>query len=575
MGFNYKFNKPCNNSLANEIKIITETYKIPCVTALIIYDLANNNSHLRKLASSALQKNKSVQDSMEMALNDITLTLKENNVTSMLIKGLDFAHRLYKHPNERTCGDIDLVVASQDYEKARDIIKRCNYKEELASHPYFDNLKVKMCADVHRTRKYEWRKRCLRDPCYLITFRKYPENKWIVIELHQSKFFQGLDIDKIISKSLNNNTKNNGKNYLVPEDLDLILISAWHFYRDTMNLVPNESIITKKDIVFKQDIGDIFHNIEKIGLRHITDIWNALNIYFFSNKIIESDIINRAKEINAVGFLCVSIARLIELLKLIDEYPPVSIITLYKRLKKESRSLNIDRLLENQWKYGNYRSTFWNYYLDPITEQARIKKECKNIHHDNGTYYYAFHKYHDHSGKYIHIGSTYQWGMDRLYDNIEQGHESKNNIPSFSWKMSWNVIGLFFEIQIKTNNIVVGPCIEAPILVDKVQLSFSTNNLTSNVEHFEIQWDSLSKNLKIFSRKYDFLNDTFWFMNKIDEEKYKLNGLIPSHYLPFKLYRNNQFTFKIRYYDYLEPSVENTVLVWPYAFFEAGKVFLV
>ena len=59
--------------------------------------------------------------SMNELINWLMLRLKERKVEAVLVKGQGIA-QCYERPNWRTCGDIDLFLAPENYEKAKSIL---------------------------------------------------------------------------------------------------------------------------------------------------------------------------------------------------------------------------------------------------------------------------------------------------------------------------------------------------------------------------------------------------------------------------------------------------------------------
>lgn len=88
-------------------------------------------------------KTKQMHLRLNSALIKITQTLQQTGIPSTLLKGQGVAHN-YRLPESRMCGDIDLYVGKENFEKASDVICTLNptqTKEEIednALHRHFD-----------------------------------------------------------------------------------------------------------------------------------------------------------------------------------------------------------------------------------------------------------------------------------------------------------------------------------------------------------------------------------------------------------------------------------------------------
>ena len=63
------------------------------------------------------QRNKAMNEFVE----SIIQMLRDRNVNALLMKGQGIA-QCYNRPNWRTCGDVDLLLSNEDYEKAKNIL---------------------------------------------------------------------------------------------------------------------------------------------------------------------------------------------------------------------------------------------------------------------------------------------------------------------------------------------------------------------------------------------------------------------------------------------------------------------
>jgi len=100
-----------------------------------------------------LMRNAVVSNALEVALAQVVSTLREQGIASVLLKGQGNAN-YYPFPEMRQCGDIDLYVGQESYEKAYDILKwiatDIDDKSALTRGKHFHMGLGKVRFDIHR-----------------------------------------------------------------------------------------------------------------------------------------------------------------------------------------------------------------------------------------------------------------------------------------------------------------------------------------------------------------------------------------------------------------------------------------
>ena len=89
---------------------------------------------------------------LNTTLNQITEALNAENIPSVLLKGQGVAQN-YRIPTSRACGDIDLYIGEDNYQKACDIVRKLNpekqeYTPESEQHMHLELNGVTI--EVHR-----------------------------------------------------------------------------------------------------------------------------------------------------------------------------------------------------------------------------------------------------------------------------------------------------------------------------------------------------------------------------------------------------------------------------------------
>lgn len=100
-----------------------------------------------------LMRNAVVSNALEVALVQVVSTLREKGISSVLLKGQGNA-QYYPFSEMRQCGDVDLYIGQENYEKAYDILKSLasdiDDKKELTRGKHFHMVLGKVRFDIHR-----------------------------------------------------------------------------------------------------------------------------------------------------------------------------------------------------------------------------------------------------------------------------------------------------------------------------------------------------------------------------------------------------------------------------------------
>jgi hypothetical protein len=83
----------------------------------------------------------------ESVLQRIAATLGAHGVTWCPLKGMDLRSRLYRWPEERAVGDVDVLVAPGDFEQARDVLRAAGWR---------DACKAEDARRYEREEGYNW-----------------------------------------------------------------------------------------------------------------------------------------------------------------------------------------------------------------------------------------------------------------------------------------------------------------------------------------------------------------------------------------------------------------------------------
>lgn len=113
---------------------------------------------LKAKIKSFMMSNMLTHGMLNNALVQVVSALNDEKVTSVLLKGQGVAH-YYPRPELRQCGDIDLFVGMDNYEKSYDVLKpmstKIDDKKALEVGKHFDLEIGKAVIEVHRyTDKY-------------------------------------------------------------------------------------------------------------------------------------------------------------------------------------------------------------------------------------------------------------------------------------------------------------------------------------------------------------------------------------------------------------------------------------
>ena len=89
---------------------------------------------------------------MNIALQLLILTLRNGGIEPVLLKGQGLAHH-YPNPELRQCGDIDIYVGHENYEKAYELIapiaSRIEDRKDIWQMKHFDALVGSVIVEVH------------------------------------------------------------------------------------------------------------------------------------------------------------------------------------------------------------------------------------------------------------------------------------------------------------------------------------------------------------------------------------------------------------------------------------------
>lgn len=100
-----------------------------------------------------LMRNAVVSNALEVALVQVVSTLREQGISSVLLKGQGNA-QYYPFSEMRQCGDVDLYIGQENYEKAYDILKSVasdiDDKKALTRGKHFHMGLGKVRFDIHR-----------------------------------------------------------------------------------------------------------------------------------------------------------------------------------------------------------------------------------------------------------------------------------------------------------------------------------------------------------------------------------------------------------------------------------------
>ena len=84
----------------------------------------------RRQLHSLFLRNGHAHNIRRTAISEIVLAFSQNNINTLLLKGIALANTIYSSPALRPMRDIDLLVPEQDIEKAVFLLKQLGYRQE-------------------------------------------------------------------------------------------------------------------------------------------------------------------------------------------------------------------------------------------------------------------------------------------------------------------------------------------------------------------------------------------------------------------------------------------------------------
>lgn len=133
--------------------------KAQSVLGVIGYVLVNSDSldvpaDIRGSLRTFIMKNILMSNTLENGLVKVINVLREKKIEAVLLKGQGNA-RYYPMPELRVCGDVDLYVGQDKYEKAYDVLKevvatKIDDKDALARGKHFHMSYGPVRYDIHR-----------------------------------------------------------------------------------------------------------------------------------------------------------------------------------------------------------------------------------------------------------------------------------------------------------------------------------------------------------------------------------------------------------------------------------------
>lgn len=447
------------------------------------------------------------------------------------IKGFDFSERLYGCLKERVCGDIDIMVDIDDMFDIFTILKSRGYlclgkNGEL----YDENItKVKFLETIkYNTDRYH-------DPLTFVN--KYDQTK-AAIEVHMNDYFPGVKVSDIYSES-----KSIYEDMDIPfiSDVDNLIITAWHFYHHFNEQVPNEAYTIERDS----------------HLKGMADFYRAILLCekkAFSIK----QILIRCDETHSLHTLVFALKRLVELFWIIKCDPKPYINELLSQCC-EAYGINDKqnhRQIEEEWQYGSYRLSCWDWILNTHHHMAEINKQIKVFRLENQDRC-VYKAQYDKEKKHTICMDACE--KNRL-DSFIYMRYGVATPPTIQWSMNYDEEKLRIEMEAFSEH------------------EFNLEFLFSDCKDKELK-DCWTINLKLANNRLVFFDESFigksikigeWYLERIEEHKYKIHGDIYFSEMPFS-FKNRKFIFRIRF-GYLSLRHEKIVLAWPFGIAKFGEV---
>lgn len=473
---------------------------------------------------------------VKQQITSIQRAMRSGSVRFILLKGIDFAYRLYETPYNRPIGDIDLLVAVADLTKAANILRCMGYAD----------VQDDLVDEEARERVQAYRMRYSHEPVKLAPVAA--KNGEAPVELHQTGYFDGIDMQALLEGSSLAPWSSNG--VLSVSDVDAFLLAAWHLAHHLRGISPGSSAIGFKP------------------LKYVPDLWRA-----FNNTIatMEFGIIReRMAETGSTENTWFSMRKLVDLFEYIGRKAPAAHMRFLQQIEAESKTDGFARLLDSQWRYGDYLTSFWDYVFDPSRERENIRDSVRKSLGDEGLICVVRRRRAPTTEGWVRMQEgDYRFGMDRSSSFVFRGRGPSGGLPCVRWKLEWCEQEIDLGIDIATQRSVTVSAAPYVPPTDHIELAFSGPGKVEHVFRVVLFTDGLA--VFMTNPSFQRIPCDDWLCN-VTEQGVKIRGAIPGHFLPMPLVTGQVCGFRLEYWDYEFVNSLNTALQWPSGVLPYGQL---
>lgn len=514
---------------------------------------------LRRAAQAILLRNLAGYRATRTEVIRVTKYLRDCLKTSSIcLKGVAFADRLYSLPYTRDIGDIDLLIAEEQYEalfEAR--IDEVGYSIHVPPRPEFPDFD----SSTEERRKH--RMLYSYAPASLVQHIQEDIDYFddgFMIDLHRtSQLEYDLDLKRIFFDTTRN-SPSISHNFAYPRMnlVDSFIFASWHLYKHGVNLHHEMDIAT---------CG--------LWLKQVADWYRALHLCIRKEDLYL--IVNRIVDVRAHAVVSFATHKVAELYRLTGSPMKPELEAVLEEIGRFDLPRGFDRLLESSWVFGCHRTSFWEMVFSPSEEKKRIEDEARRMISETIPTYHAYRCENGTGQRLQMVEPPFTPGSDRAKSHVLRGLGVTHDGPRATWLMCVTNGGLRMEILLEDQNhtIVLPEHATLPVPLEYLKLRFAPNSDSEIVDEIFVNFTTRGPVLFKTEPKSVRLTSHDWQMMGVDDHTIRLVGTIRSEWLQFNPLDCSEFVFGLTYAT-CNPvcSRASTVLRWPNSVLKFGRVLI-